>query len=58
VTRAIDAALLAERLAAPASAAHQGIGVQLDTPVALLGLPWGDSPEHSTEEPGIVDAPR
>jgi len=58
VTRAIDAALLAERLAAPASAAPQGIGVQLDTPVALPGLPWGGSPERSTEEPGIFDAPR
>jgi hypothetical protein len=43
---------------APASAAHQGIGVQLDTPVALPGLPWGGSPERSIEEPGIFDAPR
>ena len=58
MTRAIDAALLAERSAAPASAAPQGIGVHFDTPAALPGLPWGGSPERSTEEPGISDAPR
>jgi hypothetical protein len=39
---------------APASAAHQGIGVQLDTPAALPGLPWGGPPERSTEEPEAI----